>query len=221
MSIFTCVINVIEVLSNSKRQLNIFSYIYAIVNDSSKRICDKFYQLKVKAIMLIPLKLVMFGIYLNGLFSVFGNESFVVLYFTFFMFLRVIQFYMVVDVVRMKLEILNEDLLDLLKTEKSKPVMDLKVIRVRMEKIRSDYVYLKDMSVILNDAFAWSIFFLVLLFTTFLICCTYWFLLSLLKDVVTLKPYESICYILVTFMILAFTNQPCAQCLNLVNFYFI
>lgn len=222
-SVITCVISLIESYSNRQELLAVLDDLFVIANEQSKKFYNKLFRLQFKGFFLVPFSMTMFGIWLRGLFNVFGVAAFSFTYFNVFMFLRVIQFYVVVDGIRIKLELLNEDLVDLLRIEKKKSITDLKSIRAKMEKIRIDYLNLKDVSRMLNDAGTWSILCMACLYTSFLITFTYWFLLSLKKDMLMLQPHESICYIIVTFLTLAVTTHPCSQCLSLVisEFFFL
>lgn len=167
---------------------------------------------------MMPLLTVMLGIWLYGMVKVFAYEAILFIYFNCFMLLRSAQIYMIADAIRIKLEIINEDAMDLIDTEKEKASIDLSSVRAKMEKIRKEYLCLKDLTICLNDADGWSMLCIILLFTCFLICTCYWFMLSLIRDIVMLESYESLCYILMTFLVLAIINHPCTQCLNLVIF---
>lgn len=217
MCVVTYVVTIIEVFVHSERHLQLFDHLFDMAKDPSKRFCDKLLKLKVKGGVLVPVLTAMKGVWLHGLFNMFGKDAVVFIYFNCAMFLRCAQFYMISDGIRIKLEIIYEDLMDLLETEKEKVAIDLKSVRVRMEKIRTDYLYLKDLSVTLNDSDAWSLLFLILLFTSFLICTSYWFLLGLYKDIKMLEPHQNICYIVFTFLVLTITNHLCTLCLGLVT----
>lgn len=212
--VFTYVVNIIESLMYSKQQSQTFDHLYALANEHSKRFSEKLFKLKIKSV-LVPLLVVMKGVWMIGIFRFFGLEAVTFVYFNCFMLLRSVQFHMIADGIRVKLEIINEDLIDLLKVDKF--TVDLKVVKTKMEKIRSDYVRLKDLSIAVNDSNGWSMLCLAFLFACFLICISYWFILSLFKEIMMLKPYESICYIFVLFLVLAVTADPCTQCLGLVN----
>lgn len=186
-----------------------------MANESGQRFSDKLFKLKLKCV-LVPLLAVMIGVWIDGLFTVFGLEALTFVYFNSFMLLRSVQFHMMADSIRIQLELINEDLVNLLEIEKVS--IDLQYVRVKMEKIRTDYIRLKDISIAVNECTAWSALSLILLYASFLICVTYWFLLSLFKDILMLEAYQSICYILVLFLVLAISSDPCTQCIGLVTF---
>lgn len=217
VSVVTCVVNIVESFIHRKAQLEVVNQIYEITDELSLKHPDKFFRLKCKMIVLVPTFAIMNGIWLYGLFEIFGVDALVLLYFNSFVTLRSAQFYVISDAMKIKLEIINEDLLVLLATENEKYLKSSMLVRAKMEKIRKDYLYLKDMSNVMNDCGAWSSLSLLLLFTSFLIVVTYWFLLSLVKDIFTLKPYQSICYIILTCLMLALASHPCTQCAALVK----
>lgn len=221
MSSFTYVVNVIETFVYRKQQLQLFDCLFVMANDPSKQLSNKLFKLKLKGAIMLPILTVMIGVWVIGMLKYFSFEALIMIYFNCFMLLRSAQVYMIADGIRIKLEMINEDMMDLLETEKGKVTVDLMSVRARMEKIRTDYLCLKDLTIVFNDSDAWSLFCVILLFNSVLICNSYWLLLGLYKNIEMLEPYESICYIIATFLVLAIINQPCTLCLNLVGFLFL
>lgn len=217
-------VNLFEVFVYRETQRQVFNHLFLMAKDESKRFCAKMLKMKLKGGLIVPVLALMKSVWLYGLFKVFGLEATPFIYFNCFMLLRTIQFYMVADGIRIKLELINEDLIDLLNTEKDKRTIghtiDLQSVRAKIEKIRSDYLYLKDLTITLNDSDGWSMLFVTLLFTCLLICSSYWFMIGLFKDIIVLETYQNVFYIIFNFSILAIISDPCTQCIGLVRCVF-
>lgn len=121
-----------------------------MTKDQSKRFYDKLFKLKVKAFILVPLLATLLGVWLHGLFKVFKMEAWSFVYFNCFMLLKSVQFYMITDGTRIKLEIIYEDLMNLLEPDKEIVAIDVKSVRARMNKIRIDYLCIKDLTISYN-----------------------------------------------------------------------
>lgn len=180
--VLTNVINIVENLVYHKGQKQTLYNMLVLLHNKSPTLKKKISLLESKLFLLIPY--LFFPIFSFPKFYVLTDkELIIILYFNTSILLRCFMFQTFSTATMIELWMVNEELDDLLKISVSNNVINLKVVRAKMEYIRISYLKVKDNTSVLNKSLGWSIFSVATFFVCYLMSTTYWLLLGFIRDI--------------------------------------
>lgn len=142
------------------------------------------------------------------------RQIFVWLYYIMFQILRVFQFSIAFEMVKLELEQINNDLHHL---NKVKYTITHASMRIRLINIRTAYERVYNLSMMINNSNAYSLLSLSILMATSATCTAYWMVLALLKNVKIIDTTVFLCTLLPVCVLMMMVIKPCQDCHNLVR----
>lgn len=135
-------------------------------------------------------------------------------YYIMFLLLRTYQFSIAFELIKLELEHINHDLLQL---NKIKYTIDQAAIRIRLINIREAYQKVLKLTGLINNACPYSLLSMGMLMACSTVCTTYWMVLSLLKNVQIINFTIFFCQVFPTIVMMVMVTKPCQDCSDLVS----
>lgn len=140
------------------------------------------------------------------------------IYYTLFLVLRMFQFSLCFEMIKLELEQINRDLLQL---NKIKYTIDQKAIKVRLINIRETYEKVLMVTGTINSVNSFSFLTMISMISCATICCTYWMMLYLMKNIVIINFTVGFCYMFPPIILMYMVTKPAQDCINLVSCLFL
>lgn len=182
----TYIVNIGEALKNKGQQLKVMRFLFDIQNDGSDFVRRKLNMIEFKVWILMSFLLAIIILYSMGIVHRISYETPVLFYLHSFLLIRSTEFLVIVDIFKIKIQILHKELDQIIDAPMliSPDLDNVNLSRKKIDNIRSRYVAVKDINIMLNDGAIWSMCCIACMFVLFLICVSYYLLLGVFKGTV-------------------------------------
>lgn len=186
MSSISYIVNVVESLKNKGQQLKVIKFVLDIQNDGSDFIRKKLYIMELKVWILLSFMVAMIAVYAMGIIHEISYETPALFYLHSFLLIRSTKFLIIVDVFKIKILKLHEELDEIIESAMlfQTDLDNVKLSGTKLDNIRSRYLAMKDINIVMNDSAIWSMCTVAGMFVLFFICITYWLLLGVFRGTV-------------------------------------
>lgn len=135
-------------------------------------------------------------------------------YYSVFIILRVVQFVFAFEMIKLDLEQINQELVEL---NKNKHSIDQATMSSRLVNIRESYEKVLKITGLINTSSGFSILSMSMLLACGSICTTYWMVLSLLKNIQIINSSILFCQVFPPVVLILLLTKPCQACSSLVG----
>lgn len=207
-------VSVLELMTSREKLVTIVKYFENTPAWADNEHRKKLNQLSVKYFLGFC---ILFFISIAGNYQLAGfqaRQMFVWTYYCLFLILRMLQFSIAFEMIKLDLDQINRELLEL---NRAKYCTEQTTMTSRLVNTRQTYEKTLKITELINSSSGFSIMSMSMLMACASICTTYWMVLSLLKNIQIINSTILFCQVFPPMVLILMITKPCQACSSLVS----